>query len=246
MALQAATFSHRYTGRSVVAETARARRLDGLVAMPAIETRSVAKETSERLGFDYTAPSNLVLFIVITSLTSSAALIDSRTRGITARMLAMPVRGTAVVLGELLGRFVVALAQAAAILFLCAIAFGVSWGDPPAVAAVTLALCAFGAALGMLVGFTARTMSQAVAFGPPLGVALGMLGGCMWPLSIVGDTVRSVGHITPHAWAMDAYLKLINDRAGLGAVLSQIAVVVAFAACTLALAGLAVRWRTVR
>lgn len=245
-ALQAATFSHRFTGRPVASERARAERIAPKLPPPTIRTDAVAKPKTERLGFDYTAPSNLVLFVVITSLTSAAALIDTRQRGITARMLAFPVSRGAIVLGELLGRFVVAIAQAAIILFISAVAFGVSWGDAGGVAAVTLALCAFGAALGMLVGFTARTMSQAVSFGPPLGVVLGMLGGCMWPLSIVPGFVRTIGHAVPTAWAMDAYVKLIDEQAALGDVLRQVAIVCAFAAATFVAAGLAVRRSTVR
>jgi ABC-2 type transport system permease protein len=88
-------------------------------------------------------------------------------------------------------------------------------------------------------------MAQAVSFGPPLGVALGMLGGCMWPLSIVSSPLRSLGHITPHAWAMDAYLKLINDRASVASVLPQAGAVAGFAVLMLLLAGaLAGRRRT--
>jgi ABC-2 type transport system permease protein len=245
-ALQAALFSHRFTGRDVAAETVRAQRVRDSVQPPRIETSSLAKPPSERLGFAYTAPSNLVLFVLITSLTSSAALIDTRLRGITTRMLALPVGRPSVLLGELLGRLLVALAQAAVILFFSALAFGVAWGDPVGVAAITVALCVFGAALGMVIGFTARTTSQAVAFGPPLGVVLGMLGGCMWPLSIVPDVVRQVGHAVPTAWAMDAYVKLIEDGAPVTQVLQQLGVLTAFAAGMLVLAAAVVQRKTVR
>lgn len=239
-ALQAARFSNRFTGRTIPAETRRAEQLEKDVAQPRVVSESVVKPSITSLGFAYTAPSNLVLFIVITSLTSAAALIDTRTRGITARMFAMPLRRSTVLLGELLGRFVVALGQAAVILLSSALVLGVSWGDPLAVGVLTLVLCAFGAALGMAVGFGARTMSQAVSFGPPFGVVLGMLGGCMWPLVIVGSTVSAIGHVTPHAWAMDGYIKLVNEGAGLGEVLPQVMAVTGFAVATLALAGLVV------
>lgn len=244
--LQAASFSKRYTGRSIRAEADRARSLAKDVAEPRVVSQALAKPSINSLGFAYTAPSNLVLFIVITSLTSAAALIETRTRGITARMFAMPVQRLTVVLGELLGRFMVALGQAAVILFSSSLVFGVSWGDPLAVGVLTLVLCAFGAALGLAVGFGARTMSQAVAFGPPFGIALGMLGGCMWPLSIVGSTIESIGHITPHAWAMDGYVKLINDGAGLTDMFPQIMSVAGFAVGTLALSAMIVKRSALR
>ncbi len=239
--LQAATFSHRYTNRSIAAETARARSMIDSVQQPEVVSASLVKPSVSSLGFAYTAPSNLVLFIVITSLTSAAALIETRTRGITARMIAMPVGRLTVLLGELLGRFVVALGQAAVILFCSSLVLGVSWGQPLAVGLLTIALCAFGAALGLAVGFGARTMAQAVSFGPPVGIALGMLGGCMWPLTIVGSTARSIGHVTPHAWAMDGYVKLIDGNAGVVDVLPQVMVVAGFAAATLALGAVVIK-----
>jgi ABC-2 type transport system permease protein len=56
----------------------------------------------------------------------------------------------------------------------------------------------------MFSGTVFRTSEQATAIGPAVGTAFGMLGGCMWPLEIVPQPVRLVGHATPHAWAVDA------------------------------------------
>ena len=32
----------------------------------------------------------------------------------------------------------------------------------------------------------------------------------MWPLEIVGPTMRTVGHVTPQAWAVDAWTDVIS------------------------------------
>ena len=64
----------------------------------------------------------------------------------------------------------------------------------------------------------------------------GMLGGCMYPLAVVGPVVRGVGHVVPQAWAMDAFVKLIYDHAGLTAVLPEVGVLAVFAAALSALA----------
>jgi hypothetical protein len=75
--------------------------------------------------------------------------------------------------------------------------------------------------------------------GPPVGIALGMLGGCMWPLAIVPAPMRTFGHLFPQAWAMDTFIALIARNAGLAGILRQLAVLAAFAAALLALAA----WR---
>jgi len=63
-----------------------------------------------------------------------------------------------------------------------------------------------------------------------VGVAAGMLGGCMYPLDVVGVAVRDVGHLVPQAWAMDAFIKLIYDHGSLASVLPEIGALAAFAA----------------
>ena len=52
----------------------------------------------------------------------------------------------------------------------------------------------------------------------------------MWPLSIVNSTVRSIGHATPHAWAVDAWTALIARGAGLAGIASDLAALAGFAA----------------
>jgi ABC-2 type transport system permease protein len=58
---------------------------------------------------------------------------------------------------------------------------------------------------------------------------MGMLGGCMWPLEIVPPVMRTVGHAVPQAWAMDAWIALVFDGAGLGDVAGDLAVLAGFA-----------------
>src|SRR5215204_2776767 len=71
---------------------------------------------------------------------------------------------------------------------------------------------------------------------PPVGIALGMLGGCMWPLAIVPQPMRVVGHLFPQAWAMDGFIALIAKGERVPGITLQLAVLAAFAAALLALA----------
>jgi len=186
------------------------------------------------LGFSYTAPSNLVLFVFITSLAAAALLVNARRLGITRRMLATPTPASVVLLGQSVSRFLTAVFQGVFILALGRVVFGVQWGDPLAAALLVLvfALAATGAAL--LMGTIARTEDQAGAIGPAVGIALGMLGGCMWPLVIVPPVMRAIGHGTPHAWAMDGFIALISRNAHIGDVAGDLLALAVFAALLLA------------
>ena len=58
----------------------------------------------------------------------------------------------------------------------------------------------------------------------------------MWPLSVVGPTMQRIGHVTPQAWAMDAWNLIINDGASVAGVAVQLGVLAAFAAALAILA----------
>ena len=186
-------------------------------------------------GFSYSAPTMLVLFVFLNALASGAVIIETRRLGLYERMAAAPIRRSAIVVGETLTYFTVALGQAALIVLIGAVVFGVSWGDPFAAAALILVWALVGAGAGVLSGTVFRTPEQAGAIGPPVGIALAMLGGCMWPLSIVSGFMRQLGHLTPQAWAVDAWTDLLSRDGSLGSIAPKLGVLAAFAAALLLL-----------
>jgi ABC-2 type transport system permease protein len=216
---------------------ARARALAAGQEQVTVEAATIGgREDALPTGFDYTAPANLVLFVFITSLAGAAGLIEARRLGVTRRMLATPTTVTTILVGEALGRFAVALLQGLIIFGVGWLLFGVDWGDPPAALLLVVTFGLVGTGVGMLLGATLRNAEQATSIGPPVGIALGMLGGCMWPLAIVPEPMRAVGHLVPHAWAMDAFIALIAKGEGIAGIARQLAVLAAFAAALLALA----------
>ena len=213
---------------------ARARRIGGVQPAVTVSTVESERDTTE-FGFAYTAPSNLVLFVFLVSLAASGTIVESRRLGVTRRALATPTTSLELVSGFAAGRLLIALFQSAVIVVAGALLFGVGWGDPLAAACLVGVFALVSTAAAMIVGAVARTADQAGAVGPPLGIALGMLGGCMWPLGVVGDVMRTIGHLTPHAWAMDAWIELVGHDAGLADIAPNLAAIGAFAAVLLPL-----------
>ena len=187
-------------------------------------------------AYSYTTPANLVLFVFLTLLVTSAGLVEARRNGLLRRMLASPTRPRVIVLGQLVSASVLGLVQAVALLVLGALVFGVRWGDPFGVALLVVILAIAAGGLSVLLGTVARSGEQAVAIGIVVAVALGMLGGCMWNLDTVGPLMRTVGHIAPQAWAMDAFVKLVFDHSGIAGVIPDLGVLALFAVGLVALA----------
>ena len=186
--------------------------------------------------FDAGASTQLLLFIFLTSLTAATLMIETRRLGIARRILSTPTSARTLVGGQLLGRLAVAMVQALIIVLGSMIFFGVSWGDPLGTAAVVLAFCLVGTGAAVLVGSLCSNEHQAQPIGFLLGLGLAALGGSMAPLEVFPSTARTIAHITPHAWANDAFSKLLKHGGDLVTVLPQIAVLLGFAALVISVA----------
>jgi ABC-2 type transport system permease protein len=208
-----------------------------------VETRTTGDALFPNLGqFDLGASSQLVLFMFLTGLTGSAALIQSRQLGVTRRMLSSPSSTRTILAGEALGRLGVTLFQGVYIVVVTLIVFRVNWGDPLGAAAIMLMFGAVGAAAAMLLGSVFSNDQQAGGISVVLGLGLAALGGSMVPVEIFSSTMQSISKATPHYWANDAFAELVRREGTVVDILPQLGVLATFAIVMLALA----TWRLQR
>ncbi|HET9259824.1 MAG TPA: ABC transporter permease, partial [Acidimicrobiia bacterium] len=189
--------------------------------------------------FDLGAASNLVLFVFLTALAGSAALILTRQLGISKRMLSTPTPIRSIIVGESLGRFGTALIQGVYIMVLTLIIFQVDWGDPFGAILILVALSGVGAGAGMLLGATFSNEQQAAGVGIMVSLGLAALGGAMFPLDLFPATMQRIAHVTPHAWALDGYAELVRRGGTTMDILPELGVLLTYAVVLLALAA----WR---
>ena len=189
---------------------------------------------SDAVGF--VAAQELVLFVFLMGMVAASALIQERRLGVTRRMLATRATPVQVIAGHALGRYAIAAVQAAFIVGATALLFGLDWGSWTATAAIVAAFCLVGTAVALLVGALVSNESQSLAVGISLGLSLAALGGCMVPFEIFPDWLRTAAHVTPHAWAIDAFTDVINRGGSLGQIAVPLAVLMAFGVALLAAA----------
>jgi ABC-2 type transport system permease protein len=176
------------------------------------------------------AQSQTVLFMFLTSMTAATQLLLTRQLGVSRRMLATAITVRSILLGELAGRYAIALMQGLFIVLVSALVFGVSWGDPFAAALVIGLFALVGTGAAMIVGVFAGNVDQASALAVLVGLLLGALGGAMVPLELFGEPMASLARLTPHAWAIDALRGLAFEGAGVVEILVPLLVLAAFAA----------------
>jgi linearmycin/streptolysin S transport system permease protein len=230
--LAAAQSLHRQTGATFASSLARAQAVLRLV--PLVQVRLTAPDGSAYVTtagrFESGASTQLLLFVFLNSLSGAAWVIETRRLGIARRILSTPTSVGTLMLGQLLGRFAIAIMQALILVLGSLLFFGVSWGNPLGTAAVIFAFSLVGTGAALLIGSLFSSDEQARPVALLLGLGLAALGGSMAPLEVFPSTARTIAHITPHAWANDAFSKLLRHGGDLITILPQIGALLGFAA----------------
>jgi ABC-2 type transport system permease protein len=177
-----------------------------------------------------------VLFTFMNSMAKSSLLSMYRELGVLARLRTTPTTPGQAAGGFALGIGGFSVVQALLILVGATVLLDVSWSDPIPVVAVTAAIGLTAGCLGALTGSLLPSSASGSTVAGPVGFVLAMLGGCLWPLSIVPPALRRIGHATPHAWAVDA-LGAAQAGGPAGDWLAPTAVMLAFAAVVAVAAG---------
>ena len=183
-------------------------------------------------GIYQSLPGNLVMFVLLASMTYGAALLaGERLSGTLRRLAATPLRRWEVIVGKALGRGGIAGVQVMVFVVMGLAVFRIDWGSSPAaLVAVLASTIAAAASLGLLAGTVFRSPDAAAGFGVFLSLLMSAAGGCWWPSELMPAWVRRAGHAFPTAWAMDGLHGVISWGGGLAEVALPCAVLLAFAA----------------
>jgi ABC-2 type transport system permease protein len=218
------------TGAPVGVAISTAERVASAIPVATPTTTDVGDGREASLSrFSLTAPQNLVLFVFINAVAGGAALVRLRRTGVLRRVLAGPTSAGSVILGLGVAWVSIALVQSVLILAVGGLAFGVDWGDPLGAAALTVVFAAVGGGAGLLVGAVGGNEDRVSSIGPLVGIGLGALGGCMIPLEIFPDAMRTVSRAVPHSWAMQGWQQLVFDGESLADITGPLVVLTAFA-----------------
>ncbi len=208
-----------------------------------VEEITVGESLFPNIGnpFALGAQSMTVLFMFLTSMTAATQLVLTRQLGVSRRMLSTPTPVGSILLGELLGRFGIAMMQGLFIVIASTFLFDVDWGDLVAASVVIVAFALVGTGAAVLVGVFARNPDQAGTVGVVVGMVLAALGGAMVPGELFQEPMSTIAQLTPHYWALDAFRQLVFYGAGLEDILTQVAVLLVFAAALVGLGIVALR-----
>ena len=177
-------------------------------------------------GYYQSIPGNLVMFVLISTMTYGAGLLATeRQKGILRRLGTSPLSRREIIAGKTLGRAAIASVQIGVFLFIGLVVFRIDWGHSPVGLALLLGLFVLtAAAMGLLSGSIFSSGEAAAGMGIVLVLTMSALGGCWWPSEVVPGWLRLAGYAFPTAWAMRGLNELVSWGGGLRDVLLPCAV----------------------
>jgi len=190
------------------------------------------------VGFNFSLPGNLVLYLLLNVLVfGGASMATVRRNGILRRLATSPATRLEIVMGKIYGNTLLGAAQIAYYLFIGKVAFHVNIGaNLPGVLLILILLAWAAGALGVFVGSWSAAEDRVVPICVLVSLLLGALGGCWWPMEIAPPVFQKVAMCLPTGWALSGLHQLISFGSGIGAALWPAVGLFAFGAVANALA----------
>lgn len=184
------------------------------------------------VGFNQSLPGNLTMFLMMNLLIfGGASVVWERKGKLIQRLAVYPITKWQLVTGKIYGRFLLGCVQIVFFLLLGQLVFNVNVGRQFLGIALTLMIYSWGAAaLGVLIGSITTHPDKTIGLCVLLAMVMGSLGGCWWPMEIVPDTIKMIGHVFPTAWTMDALHQLISFGGGISNIGAELSMLVLYAA----------------
>jgi ABC-2 type transport system permease protein len=175
-----------------------------------------------------------LLYLIFTANTGTEGMLEEKRQHTLSRILTTPTSRTQVLLGKLVGIFVVAALQFALIIVLTRVLYNVNWGaSVPAVIVMSAATVLAGAGLSTLVAALARTPEQAGEVGPAVALIYSLLGGSMWPVYNMPAWLNAASRITFTRWSIEGFTSLMVNGGGVSTIIRPVGACLAMAAAFL-------------
>ena len=202
---------------------------------PLIIVKAKTLEGEETKGtwnaFSYYAPAFSVMFAFFLVAFMASSLLQEKEQGLFDRLLTSPVHPGSIIAGKILAYSVVVILQILLLFTVGGIAFDMPFGGSPGgIIVITIALALAATSLGTMIGAVSKNSNQAGNLGTLLGFILMAVGGCIFPFFRQGGVLAVVSYITPHAHAVNAYMRIMSDGYTLGQVFPHVVALVGYTA----------------
>jgi ABC-2 type transport system permease protein len=180
--------------------------------------------------YQQNVPGYTVLGVFFIVGTMASSILAEKREGTFRRLLVAPLPKPILLAGKILPCYLVNLIQIAIMFGVAHLLFGMAFGDPVALIAISMALAAAATGLGVMIAALGKTDTQIGGLTSLLTLTMSALGGCLMPTSIMPDFLQTLSRFIPHAWAMQGFQDVLVRGAGLAGILPEAGILLGFAA----------------
>jgi ABC-type multidrug transport system permease subunit len=189
--------------------------------------------TSKRLSFsslEQNIPGFSLMFVLLTLLFGvSLGLREEEVWGTSTRLRVAPVPMAAVLGGKLLARWIIGTVQLLLLLLFGHFVYGLGLGHSPlTIVVVAMVAVASMTCFAAVVAAFVRTREQAVPVGLAVAFILAALGGLLWPLYNLPESIQVVARVLITTWSMFGIQDVMLRERSLAGVSSELLVLVAY------------------
>jgi linearmycin/streptolysin S transport system permease protein len=175
-----------------------------------VAVSDVSAQTKELDTKSFFAAGMAVFFLFFTVQFGVTSLLEERSEGTLARLLAAPISRASILGGKLMVSFLLGVTSMAVLAVATSLLFGADWGNPLGVAVLIVAAIAAAMGIMSLIAALAKNAEQAANWQSVAAVALGLLGGTFLPASQAPGVLSTLTFAAPQAW----FLRGLGDLRG--------------------------------
>ncbi len=175
-----------------------------------VAVSDVSAQTKELDTKSFFAAGMAVFFLFFTVQFGVTSLLEERSEGTLARLLAAPISRASILGGKLLVSFLLGVISMAVLVVATTLLFGANWGNPLGVAVLIVAAIASAMGIMSLLATLAKNAEQAANWQSVVSVVLGLLGGTFFPVSQAPGVLSTLTFFAPQAW----FLRGLGDLRG--------------------------------
>jgi ABC-2 type transport system permease protein len=180
--------------------------------------------------YQQNVPGYTVLGVFFIVGTMASSILQEKREGTFRRLLVAPLPKPILLAGKILPYYLVNLIQIAIMFGVAHLLFGMDFGDPAALIAISMALAAAATGLGIMIAALGKTDTQIGGLTSLLTLTMSALGGCLMPTTVMPGFLQTVSRFIPHAWAMQGFQDVLVRGYGLAGILPEAGILLGFAA----------------
>ena len=179
--------------------------------------------------YQQNVPGYTVLGVFFIVGTMASSILAEKREGTFRRLLVAPLPKPILLAGKILPYYLINLIQIAIMFGVAHLLFGMAFGDPVALAAISMALAAAATGLGIMIAALGKTDTQIGGLTSLLTLTMSALGGCLMPTYIMPSFLQTLSRFIPHAWAMQGFQDVLVRGYGLAGILPEAGILLGFA-----------------